>query len=107
MEEKPYISLEEPSQVLIENLKRVEKLNRLGWLTRMLEAIGEKSTDSDEVRWQLMPYLDHEAPIVREGAIYGLEHHMNGHVRKKFVEMSEMDDNATIREIVRESLLNE
>lgn len=104
MEEK-YISLDEPSQVLIDNLKKFK--DRPGSLSRMLEEIGAKSTDSNEVRWVLIPYLEHDSPVVREGTIYGLEYHMNGLVRKKFIEMAETDDNATIREIVRESLLDE
>ena len=45
-------------------------------LTFVAEALG-RLQDSDNARSVLIRLLGHEAALVREGAIYGLSHHLN------------------------------
>lgn len=63
-----------------------------GTRTLVAEAIG-KSNDSDAVREILLPLLCVAEPIVQEGAIYGLEHHLNETVRMRLRVL--IDDKAT------------
>ncbi len=72
-------------------------------LTFAAEAAGEIN-DSIEVRRVLCALLTHGAPLVREGAIYGLVKHLDGETRSILEEVAGTDPSPGVREAAAESL---
>lgn len=70
-------------------------------LTVVAEMLGDlDSSFSDKVRKALIPLLSDSSPVVREGAIYGLQGtHSNSVVRFKLLDMASKDTSKGIREI--------
>jgi HEAT repeat protein len=56
------------------------------------------------VRAALTPLLDHESPLVREGAIYGLRDHADETVEKKLASMAQDDPSPAIRRAAGDTL---
>lgn len=54
-------------------------------LTFALEILGRDVTNEELVLPCILPFLDHESAIVREGAVYGLSHHMTAEVKAALV----------------------
>lgn len=72
-------------------------------LTFAAEAAG-RTSNSQAVRTTLMPLLDHESPLVREGAIYGLRDHADDIVVKKLNGLAQSDPSAAIRQAASDTL---
>lgn len=53
--------------------------------------------DSEAVRKALVPLLNHPSPLVREGAIVGLEPHLDKELKYRLEEMSENDPSEGVR----------
>lgn len=66
------------------------------------ENAGCESDDGPAVREVLLPLLQHNKAIVREGAIYGLMNHLDDSVLKEFKRLATEDPNPSIREVVED-----
>lgn len=73
-------------------------------LTFAAEIAGCRINESASVRPVLLDLLRHPDAIVREGAIYGIAHHLDDEVRMTLAMMSEYDPSGCIRECAREAL---
>ncbi|MEW6249633.1 MAG: HEAT repeat domain-containing protein [Planctomycetota bacterium] len=75
-------------------------------LTFAAEIAGEIE-GHPEVVPALLSLLAHESALVREGAVYGLAHHLSQHVRARLADLSADDPSPAVRaaaaEIVAES----
>jgi len=67
-------------------------------LTYAAERLGSVD-DSAAVRRALRPLLRHRCATVREGAIYGLERHLDGDLVTKLFRMAMEDSNTAVREV--------
>lgn len=67
-------------------------------LTFAAEVVGGLPTEMAEPA--LLPLLDHVSPVVREGAIIGLDSHTTDRVWAKFLAMAEHDPSPGIRSIL-------
>jgi HEAT repeat protein len=74
-------------------------------LTFAAEVAG-RTSNSQALRATLMPLLDHESPLVREGAIYGLRDHADDIVVKKLKVLAQSDPSAAIRQAASEALVD-
>jgi hypothetical protein len=75
-----------------------------GLLTRAAEALGQ-SDKPDVVVPCLMRLLEHEASVVREGAVYGAENFLNiPEVRHKIEEMAAEESSQGVRTAAAEAL---
>lgn len=72
-------------------------------LTFAAEALG-RSSISDLVRRTLVPLLGHDSAVVREGAIYGLQRHINSEIRSTLEEISHIDDSPAVRTAAENTL---
>lgn len=72
-------------------------------LTFAAEVAG-RTSNSQAVCTTLMPLLDHESPLVREGAIYGLRNHADDIVVKKLKVLAQSDPSAAIRQVASDTL---
>lgn len=61
-------------------------------------------SDSAIVRVTLIPLLDHESSIVREGAIYGLTPHLDGSTRARLWSVAKVDPSPGVRASAWEAL---
>lgn len=70
------------------------------------EALGRGTEDrrSEVVVDILVRLLEHESPLVREGAIYGLASHRSAHVDRRLRQISEEDDSPGVREAATDLL---
>ena len=98
-------SFEELAQSDPDRLLRLISGNTLAFhdLTFAAEAAGRIATP-DAVR-ALLELLKHHSPLVREGAVYGLAHHVDqGWVRMRLEFFAEKDPVAGVREAAAEAL---
>lgn len=73
------------------------------FLTFAIESLG--SISGDEFVPTLLKVTEHVNPITREGAIYGLSHHLgNALVKERVHRLSQQDVNADIRKLATEIL---
>lgn len=91
---------EQPSTLV--NLLLVNVL-RPADLSFAAEAAGLVSA-SELVRAPLLALLDHASGMVREGAVYGLAHHMSIDVKARLEYVAENDSSPGVREAAREVL---
>lgn len=63
-----------------------------------------RAGDSRAVREVLLPLLDHESSLVREGAIYGLREHADGNVVTRLSALSQDDASPAIRRAASDTL---
>lgn len=74
-------------------------------LTFAVEIVGRAGSDfSDEIRAVLVPLLDHESPVVREGAIYGVTRHKNDSVTAVLQRIAETDSYECLRKAAIEAI---
>jgi len=73
-------------------------------LTLAVEYFGNAIEDSNAARDILIPLLQNDSALVREGVIYGLENHINEEVINIFAEMSESDPSKEIRNILKSTI---
>ncbi len=66
--------------------------------------IAGKVSDSQAVRAALVPLLDHESALVREGAIYGLRDHIDATVAKKVRALAKHDPSPGVRQAASDTL---
>lgn len=80
------------------DLAKLIELGRLGSadLTFAAEALG-RSELGWLVRHALKPLLTHASPVVREGAIYGLQKHIDGSTRAALSALSRDDPSPAVR----------
>lgn len=69
-------------------------------LTFAAEALGRVS--SGHAKHALLELLDHAAALVREGAIYGLAHHLDPAVRQALLEVALNDPSPGVRDAASE-----
>lgn len=74
-------------------------------LTFAAEALGQIQ-DSNKVRATLLPLLNHNSPIVREGAIYGLANHINNDVKLKLEYIIKNDNSKGVKQTAIDILEN-
>ena len=72
-------------------------------LTFAAEALGHTENGA-LVRDTLLPLLEHGSPVVREGAIYGLQQHLNDAVRQRLREISVRDPSPGVRTAAEDAL---
>ncbi len=72
-------------------------------LTFAAEALG-RTTNSDRVRRVLVPLLKHPSAIVREGAIYGLQLHLNPQTREALAAVAASDPSEGVRTAALDAL---
>jgi HEAT repeat protein len=72
-------------------------------LTFAAEALG-RSNVSWQVRHTLKPLLDHESAVVREGAIYGLQRHLDDDLRERLAKIAKDDPRAGVRTAAEDAL---
>ena len=72
-------------------------------LTFAAEALG-RSELSWLVRHALKPLLAHASAVVREGAIYGLQKHMDGNMRAALSVLSQSDPSPAVRVAAEDAL---
>jgi HEAT repeat protein len=72
-------------------------------LTFAAELAG-RIDDSQAVRTTLTPLLEHESPLVREGAIYGLRDHVDDIIVKRLTNLATTDPSPAIRQAARDTL---
>jgi len=72
-------------------------------LTFAAEAAGAIE-DSDIVRDALCALLKHESPLVREGAIYGLVHHLDDSVVVSLRRIVDLDPSPGVRDAAADAL---
>jgi HEAT repeat protein len=66
--------------------------------------IAGRTTVGQTVRAALLPLLDHESPLVREGAIYGLREHADTGVIMRLRTLAESDSSPAIRQAASDTL---
>lgn len=94
------LALEAPETLVV---LLVSNMLRPSDLTFAAEAAGQIS-DSEMVRAPLLALLNHEAALVREGAVYGLARHLSAEVRTRLQEVAGNDPSPGVREAARETL---
>jgi hypothetical protein len=68
-------------------------------LTFVAEALGDAGESRDIVVDTLIKLSEHKSPLVREGAVYGLEGHIDiDKAYKRLVEMAANDDSLGVRD---------
>jgi HEAT repeat protein len=72
-------------------------------MTFAAEIVG-RTPSSPAVRAALLPLLDHESPLVREGAIYGLREHADAAVTRKLMALAGSDPSPAIRHAASDTL---
>ncbi len=72
-------------------------------LTFAAEIAGRTSMAA-AVRSALLALLDHESPLVREGAIYGLRENADASVRNKLAALAKGDPSPAIRQVASDTL---
>lgn len=72
-------------------------------LTFAAEAAG-KIADAELVVGPLLLLLKHPSPLVREGAVYGLVHHLSQEVIDRLQEVAKADPSPGVREAASEAL---
>jgi hypothetical protein len=72
-------------------------------LTFAAEAAG-LIENSGPVREALVPLLQHESPVVREGAIYGLSNHLNNNVLTILMFIAQEDSSPAVRQAAADLL---
>jgi HEAT repeat protein len=85
---------------------RVKEMNlmKVSQLTFAAEELGEEAPEEIAVP-ALLPLLEHKSPVVREGAIYGLAHHLsNEKVKTKLDELAQKDTSPGVREAASDVL---
>lgn len=75
-----------------------------GFLTHALEYLGD--TKLKNVVSIIEPFLTHESPLVREGAVLGLQNHLNEALRNFIHELSINDPNGGVRFTATDILTN-
>ncbi len=65
-------------------------------LTFAAEVAG-RVADGDRVRGALVPLLEHASAVVREGALYGLAHHLDGSTRERIQAIARRDSSVGVR----------
>lgn len=92
-------------------LNHAEQLLRLIALEKLAPAdltfaaeIAGRLADSDAVRRTLVPLLDQQEAVVREGAIYGLTRHLDQEVRERLLELAAKDPSAAVRTAAADAL---
>lgn len=93
-------TINEPSQWVA--LLRLGRLSDAD-LTFAAEIAGGMA-DSAMVRPVLLDLLDHANPVVREGAIYGLAHHLDEPTRQRLRKVSSEDPSHGVRTAARDAL---
>ena len=61
--------------------------------------IAGRIRDGQQVRKALLPLLRHTHPVVREGAIYGLAHHLDETVKQSLEDLAQRDSSRAVREV--------
>lgn len=72
-------------------------------LTFAAEALG-RSSQGWLVRAVLPPLLRHSSAVVREGAIYGLQRHLDAEIRGLLLAVSKTDPSAAVRTAAEDAL---
>jgi hypothetical protein len=72
-------------------------------LTFAAEIVG-RTSDGQAVRAILLPLLEHESALVREGAIYGLRDHADDAVVRRIELLASSDPSPAIRQAARDTL---
>ncbi len=75
-------------------------------LTFAAEILGRKSSPLLAIP-ALLPLLDHDSDIVREGAVLGLSHHMTTDVVSRLQRTAERDASEAVRTVARDILENQ
>lgn len=88
-----FLSINYPAQLI-----RLMKLARLeaADLTFAAEIVGDVH-DHSAVLSILLPLLEHDEAVVREGAVYGLSKHLDGTVREALGRIAEIDPSCVVR----------
>ena len=76
----------------------------LSYACEVLGAESDGSADSFRAVAALLTMLEHVAPIVREGAVYGLGYHLTPDVRRALERRGKIDESPSIREAIAETL---
>lgn len=66
--------------------------------------IAGRANNYESVRSALLMLLEHEHPVVREGAIYGVARHMDDETRRHLLRISQGDGNSVIRQAALDTL---
>lgn len=74
-------------------------------LTFAAEIAGD-IPDSNLVRPILLRLLGHSSPLVREGAVYGLRHHLNQETYDRLTQLMKSDPSPGVREAAAEAIEN-
>lgn len=87
------------------DLVKLIALNRLdpSDLTFAAEALGRSKIGS-LVRYSLKPLLQHSSPVVREGAIYGLQRHIDANIRRELEALATNDPSGAVRTAAEDAL---
>ena len=72
-------------------------------LTFAAEYVGRVTLHA-EARAALLPLLEHEDAVVREGAVYGLRGHMDLAVWDALARVAQQDPSAAVRSVARDAL---
>ena len=73
-------------------------------LTFAVETFGHKTEDGQLARDTLFHLLFSDSALIREGVIYGLEHHIDRKISSAFKYMLQNDPNKSIKLILKEIL---
>lgn len=73
-------------------------------LTYAAEIAGNRTDDSEAVRATLLPLLEHEDAVVREGALYGLANHLDDVACGRLRDVTRRDRSPVIQRIAFECL---
>ena len=72
-------------------------------MTFAAEYLGT-DVDSETIRHTLIPLLDHQSAVVREGAILGLSRHRNDEVNALLQQIAKTDASPAVREVAEDFL---
>lgn len=103
--EERFIRLAEESPGRLIELLRSKAIARLALLTFAAEAAG-RIANTALVVGTLLPLLQHPDPVVREGAIYGLEPHLDASIeaRDALRSMVRLEPSAGVRGAIEDAL---